>query len=192
MTSVKSTGIIQRSREVHERPPSRGWMYLSGDKVWVADPGILVTEVAEVTRHAAPCPPRPDTVYPGRSLVSLAASDLGTCVAACEARATCRGVTWTRRGATCELTAWAGRRLAAPGRGAVTVSLSCSQSGLPAVLQSNNSKWLSSLSTISCLQPTWCWWRRYARCPPWCCCWPQSSFSPTSPHTHTPSRASNT
>ena len=51
-------------------------MYLSGDKVWVADPGILVTEVAEVTRHAAPCPPRPDTVYPGRSLVSLAALSL--------------------------------------------------------------------------------------------------------------------
>lgn len=111
-------------------------MYLSGDKVWVADPGILVIEVAEVTRHAAPCPPRPDTAYPGRSLASLAASDLGTCVAACEARATCRGVTWTRRGATCELTARAGRRLAAPGRGAVTVSLTCSQSVLPAVLQS--------------------------------------------------------
>ena len=45
-------------------------MYLSGDKVWVADPGILVIEVAEVTRHAAPCPPRPDTAYLGRSLAS--------------------------------------------------------------------------------------------------------------------------
>ena len=96
------SGIIHQDSDTRI-PSSRGWLYLSRDRVWMEDPGIKVTGIRNTQEDGVrtACPPETDTDYPGHDLQSLTSADLATCVRMCRTRGTCRGVTWTRD--TCQM-----------------------------------------------------------------------------------------
>ena len=71
-------------------------MYLSANKVWVDDPGIIVSRVmrSDVAGYGM-CSPETDHDYPGHDLHVVSTLDLDTCIGLCSARVGCQGVTWT-------------------------------------------------------------------------------------------------